>query len=129
MAEQNKIPAEGLFLSLKNLTATLVAIVKTRLELLGTDLEEGRERLISLLVMGFVSLFCLCFGLVLLAILIVVIFWDTHRLIALGLLTGSFLVTGAILLQLTLRELKTMPRMFEASLSELSKDQQQLHDE
>lgn len=129
MVEPNKIPAEGLFASLKNLTVTLVAIVQTRLELLSTDLEEGRERLISLLVMGFVSLFCLCFGFVLLAILIVVIFWDTHRLFALSTLTGGFLITGGVLFKLALREFKTMPRMFESSLSELVKDQQNINDE
>lgn len=129
MVEPNKIPTEGLFVSLKNLTVTLVAIVQTRLELLSTDLEVGRERLTSLLVMGFVSLFCLCFGLVLLAILIVVIFWDTHRLFALASLTGVFLITGGTLFNIALRELKNMPRMFEASLSELSKDQQQINDE
>jgi uncharacterized membrane protein YqjE len=79
--------------------------------------------------MGFVSLFCLCFGFVFLAIFIVVIFWDTHRLIALGTLTSLFLAVGGLLFILALRALKTMPRMFEASLSELSKDQQQTNDD
>ncbi|NOS96748.1 MAG: phage holin family protein, partial [Methylotenera sp.] len=64
MSAENYTTGEGLFQSLKNLTATVVAIVHTRLELISTDLEEGRERLISLLVMAFVSLFCLCFGIV-----------------------------------------------------------------
>lgn len=94
MADTPTQPAEGLLNSLKNLTVTLIAIIHTRLELLSTDLEEGRERLISLLAIIFVSLFCLCFGAVLLTLLIVVIFWDTHRLLALGTLTGSLLLPG-----------------------------------
>lgn len=118
--------SEGLFASLKNLTATFVAIVYTRLDLLSTDLEEGRQRLMSLLVMAFVSLFCLCVGVVLLAILIVVAFWDTHRLLVLSALTGVFLIVGAILCGAAMRALKSMPRMFKASLAELSKDQQQI---
>ena len=117
---------EGLFASIKIMAATLVAIVHTRLDILSTDLEEGRERLMSLLVMAFLSLFCLCVGVVLLAIFIVVTFWDTHRLLVLGLLTGVFLLSGTILCMLAIRALKAMPRLFKASLAELSKDQQQL---
>jgi len=117
---------EGLFTSLKNLTVSLIAIIHTRLELLSTDLEEGRERFISLLAMIFVALFCLCFGAVLLTILVVVVFWDTHRLLVLGSLTGVFLMSGAILGALAIRALKSMPRMFEASLAELIKDHQEI---
>lgn len=119
---------DGLLGSLKRLTNTCIGIVHTRLELLSTDLEEGRERLISLLAMTFVALFCLCFGMVLLAILIVVLFWDTHRLLVLSLLTGLFIVTGGIIGALAIRALKSMPRMFEASLAELVKDHQETRD-
>lgn len=125
MSEINNA-SEGLFSSLKNLTVTLVDIIHTRLELLSTDLEEGRERLISLLAMTFIALFCLCFGTVLLAILIVVAFWDTHRLLALSSLTGLFLVSGTVLSVQALRALNAMPRMFAASLAELSKDHQEI---
>jgi uncharacterized membrane protein YqjE len=126
MAETPNQPAEGLLNSLKNLTATLIAIVHTRLELISTDLEEGRERFISLLAMAFVSLFSLCFGAVLLTILVVVVFWDTHRLLVLGSLTGLFLIVGAVLGAAVVRRLKSMPRMFEASLAELIKDHQEI---
>jgi len=126
MADTPNQPAEGLLNSLKNLTVTLIAIIHTRLELLSTDLEEGRERFISLLAMAFVSLFSLCFGAVLLTILVVVVFWDTHRLLVLGSLTGLFLVTGAILGAVVVSKLKSMPRMFEASLAELIKDHQEV---
>ena len=126
MADTPNQPAEGLLHSLKNLTVTLIAIIHTRLELLSADLEEGRERFISLLAMIFVSLFCLCFGAVLVTILVVVIFWDTHRLLVLGSLTALFLATGAILGVLAIRALKSMPRMFEASLTELIKDHHEI---
>lgn len=118
--------SEGLFVSLRNLTATLIAIIYTRLDLLSTDLEEGRERLLSLFVVTFVSLFCLCIGVVLLTMMIVVAFWDTHRLLALCTLTAVFLIAGLILCRIALRDIRAMPRMFAASLTELSKDQQQL---
>ncbi len=126
MADTPKQPAEGLLTSLKNLTVTLIAIIHTRLELLSTDLEEGRERFISLLAIAFVSLFSLCFGAVLLTILVVVVFWDTHRLLVLSSLTGLFLIVGAVLGAIVVRRLKSMPRMFEASLAELIKDHQEI---
>lgn len=126
MADIPNQPAEGLLTSLKNLTFTLIAIIHTRLELLSTDLEEGRERFISILTMIFVSLFSLCFGAVLLTILVVVVFWDTHRLLVLGSLTGLFLLVGTILGVLVINKLKSMPRIFEASLAELVKDSQEI---
>lgn len=126
MADTPNQPAESLLNSLKNLTLTLIAIIHTRLELISTDLEEGRERFISLLAMAFISLFSLCFGAVLLTILVVVVFWDTHRLLVLGSLTGLFLIVGAVLGAAVVRRLKSMPRMFEASLAELIKDHQEI---
>ena len=116
----------GLLNSLKSLSTTLIAILYNRLDLLSTDMEEARERLLSLLVLTFVSLFCLCLGMVLLAMLVVVVFWDTHRLLALSALTGFFLLAGAILSMVAMRALRNMPRVFAASLAELSKDNELL---
>jgi len=124
MAEESK--AGGLFESLKTLSASIVGIVHTRLELLSTDIAEEREHLITLLVLGLLALFCLGVGVVLLALLIVVVFWESNRLLALGGLTGLFLVTAMGLAWLAMHKARTRPRLFEASLAELSKDRQQL---
>lgn len=126
MAEESHAAASGLFESLKTLSASLVSIVHTRLELLSTDVAEEREHLISLLVMGLVTLFCLGVGIVLLAILIAVAFWESHRLMALGGLTGLFLAAGAGVAWLAMHKARTRPRLFAASLAELSKDRQHL---
>ena len=117
----------GLLHSLKSLSTTLIAIVYNRLDLLSTDMEEARERLLSLLVLTFISLFCLCLGMVLMAMLVVVVFWDTHRLLALSALTSFFLMAGTILSVIAIRTLRNMPRVFASSLTELSKDQEQLN--
>lgn len=118
----------GLFDSLKGFAATLLTIVHTRLDLLSTDLEEERERLVSVLVLLFVALFCLGVGVVLLAILIAVIFWDSHRLVALAGLTGTFLAGGAMAFWFARYKFRTKPKLFAASLAELSKDRQHLVD-
>ena len=122
MAENTQHSAEGLLGSLKSLSSLVVAIAHNRLNLLSTDLEIARERTVSVLMMVLVALFCLCFGALLLALFVVVIFWDTHRLVALASVTGLFLLVGSIYLWRVLRALKRMPATFEASLTELAKD-------
>ncbi len=113
---------EGILTSLQALAATGVAIVHNRLNLLSNDLEIARDQLVSTLIMVLVALFCLCFGLLLLSIFVVVLFWDTHRLLALGGVTGLFLLVGLLCAWRVRKALKTMPATFEASLTELAKD-------
>jgi uncharacterized membrane protein YqjE len=126
MAEESQAAAGGLFESLKTLTGSLIGIVHTRLELLSTDIAEDRAHLVSLLVLGLVALFCLGVGVVLLAILIAVAFWESNRIAALGGLTGVFLTAGAGISWLAVHKARARPRLLEASLAELSKDRQQL---
>ncbi|MHB1401072.1 MAG: phage holin family protein [Thiobacillus sp.] len=126
MAEESHAATGGLFESLKALSSCLVGIVHTRLDLLSADIAEEREHLVLLLVMALVALFCLGVGIVLLAILIAVAFWEPHRLMALGGLTGIFLAAGAGAGWLAMHKARTRPRLFEASLAELSKDRQRL---
>ena len=126
MTDQTQHSAEGLLGSLRSLSSLVVAIAHNRLNLLSTDLEIARERTVSVLIMVLVALFCLCFGALLLALFVVVIFWDTHRLLALGSVTGLFLLVGGVYLLRVIRALKRMPATFEASLSELAKDYRHL---
>jgi len=126
MTEKTSGGSKGLLESLTTLGATLVAIVHTRLDLLSADLEEDREHLLSLLVLTLAALFCLGVGVVLASILLVVAFWDTHRLLVLGALAGFFLTSGIVAWMYAMHKARTKPRVFAASLSELLKDRQQL---
>lgn len=117
---------ENLLSSLKNLVSAGASIAQTRLELISTDVQIARARFLSLLILLISTLFFLFFGLVMLALLIVIYSWETDRILALGLLSGGFLVVGTILALVVLRSLKTMPRLFEATISELAKDRQEL---
>jgi uncharacterized membrane protein YqjE len=117
---------ENLLSSLKNLVSTGASIAQTRLELISTDVQIARAKFLSLLVMIICTLFFLFFGLVMLALLIVIYSWETDRILALSLLTGGFLAVGSILALVAMRSLKTMPKLFEATITELSKDRQEL---
>lgn len=116
----------GLFDSLKVLAASLLAIAHTRLELLSTELEEERVWLVSTLAWTLAALFCAGLAIVLVTVLVVAAFWDTHRLLTLSVLTvGFFLATGVAAL-VVLAKLRAKPRLFAGSLAELSKDHEQL---
>ena len=117
---------ENLLSSIKGLVATGASIAQTRLELLSIDVQIARSKFISLLIMIISALFFLFFGLVMLALLIVIYSWETDRMMALGLLTGAFLSVGAILALLILQSLRKMPRLFEASIAEFAKDREEL---
>lgn len=126
MTTETQERSGGLLDSVKVLAGTLLAIGQTRLELLSNDLEEERAWLTSMLIWTLIALFCAALAVVLAALLIVVIFWDSYRLLALGILIGFF-VLGAVFAWRTLCNMtRSKPRLFSASLGELSKDREQL---
>ena len=51
--------AGGLLAALRNTAATLIATVRTRVELAGNELESERLRLVSSLILGISALFCI----------------------------------------------------------------------
>jgi uncharacterized membrane protein YqjE len=122
-------PAEGspgLLQSLKAALAALSAAFHTRLELFVTELEEERERLKQTLVLTLLVFFGLSFGLILLTIFIVAVFWERGWIAAIGCLAALYLLIG-IVAALKLRSaLLTRPGLFPATLSELAKDRDRL---
>ena len=126
MSSDAPAASKGLFGSLTNFAATLVAIAHTRLDLLSTDLEEERAHLVSLLVLGLAALFFVGIGVVLGAILLVALFWDTHRILVLMLLAGFFLAAGLVAVGVAIHKARAKPKLFSATLSELYKDRQKL---
>lgn len=116
----------GLFDSLRALAATLVATGQTRLELLSTEIEEERVRLGAILLWALIALFCAALCVVLAALWVVVFFWDTHRLLVLGVLVFLFLLGAMLAGLVALGKAKTKPRLFATSIRELSKDREQL---
>lgn len=121
-------PGSGLFASVRGLAATAVALLRTRLELLATELEEEKLRLLSIIIYGAAALFMFCAGLVLLAVFLAALFWDSHRLSVMGGLTAIFLLGGCVTWWLLLRQVRAGSRLFSASLAELAQDHQALRD-
>ncbi|HLF10887.1 MAG TPA: phage holin family protein [Gammaproteobacteria bacterium] len=119
-------PVSGLLRSLTNLFATLVGIAQTRLELLTTELQEEIHRAAGIMVWAFVTLFAAGVGLFLAALVVIFIFWDTHRLLVSVLVTSLFFGI-AIVAALVLRaKVRSKPHMLDGTLAELAKDREQL---
>jgi uncharacterized membrane protein YqjE len=121
----------GLYASLKRLLSTSLGIVSTRLELLANEWEEERMRLVRVLVLALLAVFFVCMAVVLLTILIVAAFWHDHPLLAISILSLSFLVMSGVCAILLRRLLYQRPVLFSASLAELRRDRLALepHDE
>jgi len=120
-------PQVGLFDSLKALMVTLVGIAHTRVELISTEVEEQFARLVSLLVWGLVALFFAFTGVILSAIALIVLFWDSNRLLAAAGLAAAFVLLAVIAVLGFIARAKARPRLFKASLDELAKDRSQLN--
>lgn len=108
--------------SLRSLASTLLAAAETRIELLATEVEEERARLGALVVLAAVTAVCFAFAALLAVLFVVVIFWDTHRLAALGGLALAFGVAGAAFLSALRKQARSGSRLFSATVAELRKD-------
>jgi uncharacterized membrane protein YqjE len=118
----------GLLARGKAILSVIVRMFQNRLELVATEIQEEYERLWPLLVQTLVCLILLSFGLLFLSIFIIVLFWDTNRLLALGVVAGAYLLTGALWSVHVHGLWKQRSKLFSTTLAELEKDLQSLQD-
>jgi uncharacterized membrane protein YqjE len=119
-------PVSGLFKSLANLLATVIAIAQTRVELLTTELQEEIHRAAEILVWTLVALLAVAMGLFVTALVIIFVFWDTHRVLASVLVASSFFVLALAALVVLRVKVRNRPRLLEGTLAELAKDREHL---
>lgn len=121
-------PLNGLLNSLTQVLATLLAMTQTRLELLTTEVQEEIRRGASLLLWAFVGLFAAGIGLFMAALALIFMFWETHRALVAVIVTLLFFAVTLLAL-LRLRAItQSKPRLFDATLSELRQDRDQLNE-
>jgi len=119
-------PGTGPVASLRALGATLFEVVATRTELAIVELREEGERRKEELVLAAVGALFLALGLQLVALLVVVLFWDTHRLVALGGVTALYLGIAAFAFLRLRAKAAAAPPLLEATLRELAADRELL---
>jgi uncharacterized membrane protein YqjE len=116
----------GLLHSLRTLLATLAATARTRGELLQVEVEEERLRIAGIAVFTVAAAFFLGLAVLLLTFFLLLLFWDTHRLLAAGLMALACLIIGLICAGIARQRAQVKSKLFAASLAELAKDGERL---
>jgi uncharacterized membrane protein YqjE len=112
----------GLPGALRALGATLLALVCARAKLIAVELQEEKARAGQKLVLVVLAALFLAMGMLLAAFLVIVLFWDAHRMLAAGGVTLLYLAIGGWAL-VRLREMNhNSPPPFSATMSEFAND-------
>ena len=113
---------QGLFASLRRMLATLVELVHARLDLAGVELQLEIHRATSVLLWSFAAIVLGTVALVMLAVTVLVAFWETHRLLAAAGIAAVFALASLGIALGVRRRLRTWPHMFGSTLGELKSD-------
>lgn len=116
----------GILDSLRSVAATGLAMVQTRVDLLATELEEEVQRVVRMALLAAVAGFFGGLFVLMLALLVVIVFWDDHRILAASLMTGLFLVVSLGALSALKRISRSRPRLLAATRDELRRDRESL---
>ncbi len=109
---------------MRRLLSSAFAMLHTRLELIGIELAEEKERLLGVLFLGLAAMLLAAMALIALTALIAIAFWDTWRWQALAGITVVYAL-GALFCALKARSgLHNAPLVFQATLEEFEKDRE-----
>ncbi|HYC46128.1 MAG TPA: phage holin family protein [Burkholderiales bacterium] len=114
----------GLLASVKRLGATFVATLHSRIELIAHEFERERIRVTRLLLLAVAALFFLLLGAMTATMFVIVLFWDSQRLVVIGFLTVLYVGLGAGLLLFTKTEAARSKRPFSSTVEQLRKDRE-----
>lgn len=108
--------------SLGRIGATLVAMAQTRLELAAVEMQEESQRLLGYVVLALLSLILFGIAMMLVAFLVIIIFWDSYRIHAAAGMALLFGVAGAFVALKLKTSFDARPPLLGATLAELNKD-------
>lgn len=106
----------------KELLANTITILNAHSKALSMDVEEFYKKLITILIYIVIGVFATFFGVILLSLFIIVVFWNTNRILAFSIVTGLFLTAGLGSIILAIKSIKTMPLLFKKIIKELEND-------
>ena len=118
----------GFFDSLRRALATLIEIAHVRLELVGLEFEASVQHWLNLLLWSALALFSASLAILMLLLTVLIAFWDTHRLLAAGLITGLLAGTALAAVLVVRRRIRTHPRLLATTIAELRRDAAALRD-
>ena len=121
-------PRPRLAESLHGIVDAGLQTVQTRLELLAIELQKEKLRLAGLALNAVLAGLLLGFGLMFLLVFLTVLFWEEHRLLALGISTVICLIGGLLAASKAAHAFRSGTKLFSASLAELTRDRAALRE-
>ena len=109
---------------LRRILSSVFAILQTRLELIGIELAEEKDRLLGVLFLGLAAMMLATMALIALTALIAIAFWDTYRWQALAGITAVYAIAALVCALKARSGLHNAPLVFEATLAEFEKDRE-----
>jgi uncharacterized membrane protein YqjE len=104
------------------IASTLVAMIGTRLELAAVEFQEDARRLLGYLAWSLLAVFLAAGAVMLVALFVILLFWDSYRLQAVAGMAVLFGLAGAVILMKVRAGLNAQAPLFSATLAELRND-------
>jgi uncharacterized membrane protein YqjE len=108
--------------TVRRLAATLLAMVQTRLELASVEMEEQSQRYLGYVLMSLLALFLFGIAIVLVAVLVIILFWDSHRIEAVLGMAALFALSALAVGMKVRAGFAARPALLSATMGELQKD-------
>lgn len=104
--------------------ALLAAMARTRLELVSIDVQANLTATLSSFAFGFAAIVVVLIGLVFAGIAVIAVFWDSHRVMAAGLVTLAYLLVAWLLGLRARAAWRSRPDPLGAMLHEIELDRE-----
>jgi uncharacterized membrane protein YqjE len=109
---------------LRRIIGSVFAILQTRLELVGIELAEEKDRLLAVLFLGLAAMMLATMALIALTALVAIAFWDTYRWQALASITAVYAIAGIACALKARSGLRNAPMVFDSTIAEFEKDRE-----
>lgn len=114
-------PGQRAIHAARQVLKALIANGETRLRLAVLELEEERARLLTLILLAGASLLLFMLGTATLTTLVIAIFWESHRLLAIGASAAVLLLASLVLAVVAVRQARRHT-LLKDTLSQLATD-------
>src|SRR5689334_25123582 len=122
MEENSPAGSDGLLRALRNRFSAYIVPLQTRLQLLAVELQEEKLRVAEIGVLAAAAGFFLALAVVVFTFFIIVLFWDTHRVLVTGLIAATYFVLGVVFALMARSRAQAPTKLFKESIAQLEKD-------
>lgn len=122
MPDAGNAPRGGVSSPVRGLARTLLSFVETRAGLAASEFEEQALRLSEIAMWALAGLIAASIALLMLSIFVILLFWDSHRVLSAALVSALWLAAAAACAMLARARMRARPKFLSATLAELAKD-------